>query len=100
MKNHTLILNRSKTCSKAIKLTCQLMAVHDILCLGGKVNTSDILGMTRKIVIYTALLLAQDIQDLSSSKYLLSCKQRGQRFAVNSLPGRKTFSSKETIYLE
>ena len=29
------------------------MAVHDILCLGGKVNTSDILGMTRKIVIYT-----------------------------------------------
>ena len=53
MKNHTLILNRSKTCSKAIKLTCQLMAVHDILCLGGKVNTSDILGMTRKIVIYT-----------------------------------------------
>ncbi|KAH1172463.1 hypothetical protein KIL84_008081 [Mauremys mutica] len=30
----------------------------------------------------------------------LSCKQRGQRFVVNSLPGRKTFSSKETIYLE
>lgn len=25
---------------------------------------------------------------------------KGSRFAVNSLPGRKTFSSKETIYLE
>ena len=35
LKNYTLILNRSKTCSKSIKLTCQLMAVHDIV-FGGK----------------------------------------------------------------
>lgn len=54
---------------------------------------------TAIVKMMVSLLLAQDLKDLSS-KYPLSCKQRGQRFAVNSLPGRKTFSSKETIYLE
>lgn len=68
---------------------------------GGHSNTSDPSERTHrdKSKWWSPCFLLRTYKIWAASKRL-GCKQRGQRFAVNSLPGRKTFSSKETIYLE
>lgn len=65
---------------------------------GGHCNTMILQNWHTVIVktkLMVSLLLAQDIQDLSSSKYPLRCKQRGQGLPSIHFQAEKHFPQKK-----